>query len=64
MDMEGPELLKNFPGVDWRFQKLAFEGDDETITAETFNRAAGNLQTASHTFLPRRSAQQEAGAET
>ena len=36
MDMEGPELLKRFPGVEWRFQKLTFEGDSEEIKAETF----------------------------
>ena len=55
--MEGPELLRKFPGVDWRFQKMAFEGDDEEINAETYGRAASNIEVASHTLIPRKSDQ-------
>ena len=49
--------MRNFPGVDWRFQKLAFEGDDEEISAETYSRAASNIEVASHTLIPRKSSQ-------
>ena len=53
LEMEAPALLRNLPGVDWRFQKLAFDGDDELINADTYGRAAPNITAAARTFIPR-----------
>ena len=50
LDYEGPLLIRNFPGVVLRMQKLEFAA--EAITAETFESAAKNIRKAAETILP------------
>lgn len=50
LEREGPALVKHFPGVELRLQKVKF--DSETISADTFHRAAKNISEAGKAMLP------------
>ena len=50
LEKEGPRMLEEVPGVEMRLQKIEF--DNDKLEAETFQRAATNIQRAVATLLP------------
>ncbi len=50
LEKEGASIVELFPGVEMSLQKMVF-GDD-SITADTYRRAADNITAAAATFLP------------
>ena len=50
LDSEGPALIGNMPGVVLRMSKIEFE--TEAITADTYRRAASNIEAAARRLRP------------